>query len=209
MKNDQLIYIKANLAEYNRFLQRKTPAQIIRFVLSFAERPVLTSNFGPNSASLIHAVSTQRPGIPLVWCDTGFNTPDTIAYAEKLDSLLPFALHRCDPAPHGFGENIPNEEDEDFLDFVQAVKLKPFKKALNKHKPDVWFTNIRKGQTAYRDSLDILSINKEGLLKVSPFYNYSDLKIQAYLRDHNLPNEFNYYDPTKPKSNSECGIQLA
>lgn len=206
MYNDQLIYIKANLEEYNRVLRDKSPQEIIKFLLSTATRPILTSNFGPNSASLIHAVSEQKSGIPLIWCDTGFNTPETLAYAKKLDERLSFSLKKY-KAPISYERPLAHEE-EGFQEFVKAVKLDPFAKALKEHNPDVWFTNIRKGQTAYRDTLDILSLTKDGVLKVSPFYHWSEIELQGYLKQHNLPNEFNYYDPTKPKSNLECGIHF-
>ena len=74
------------------------------------------------------------------------------------------------------------------------------------HQPDVWFTNLRKGQTAFRDSIDIVSQGKDGVLKVSPFYNWSDEELDVYLKQHQLPNEFNYYDPTKQLENRECGL---
>ena len=77
---------------------------------------------------------------------------------------------------------------------------------MNIHKPDLWFTNIRKGQTAYRNNLDVLSLSKDGILKVSPFYNYSDNDLEEYLQRHQLPNETRYYDPTKQVANRECGI---
>lgn len=208
MYNDQLTYIKANLAEFNAFLRRKSPEQIIKFLLSTASRPVLTSNFGPYSASLIHAVSVQQPGIPLIWCDTGFNTNETRNYAAKLDDNLPFTLKKYYPTSGKKYIFAPSQEEDGFKDFVASVKLEPFKRAMEEHKPDVWFTNIRKGQTALRDSLDILSLSKDGVLKVSPFYHWSETELQGYLRQHELPNEFNYYDPTKPKHNLECGLHL-
>jgi len=65
---------------------------------------------------------------------------------------------------------------------------------------------LRKGQTALRDSLDILSVGKDGVLKVSPFYYYSDAELDVYLEENNLPNEFKYFDPTKVLENRECGL---
>jgi len=77
---------------------------------------------------------------------------------------------------------------------------------MEEHKPDVWFTNLRSGQTAFRSSIDIVSLSKDGRLKVSPFYHWSDAELDAYLEDNNLPNEFKYFDPTKVLSNRECGL---
>jgi phosphoadenosine phosphosulfate reductase len=72
--------------------------------------------------------------------------------------------------------------------------------------PDVWLTNIRRGQTALRDTLDILSLGKGGVLKVSPFYHWSDAQLDVYLSQHGLPNEHKYFDPTKVLENRECGL---
>ncbi|MEM0933412.1 MAG: phosphoadenosine phosphosulfate reductase family protein, partial [Bacteroidota bacterium] len=82
----------------------------------------------------------------------------------------------------------------------------PFQRAMEEHLPDVWFTNLRQGQTSHRDSLDIFSLGKEGLLKVSPFYYWSDSQLDAYLLHKELPNEHNYFDPTKVLENRECGL---
>ena len=90
--------------------------------------------------------------------------------------------------------------------FSEQVKLEPFKRAMDEHKPDVWFTNLRQGQTTFRDSIDIVSKTKDGTLKISPFYYWSDDNMDDYLSKHQIPNEFKYYDPTKALSNRECGI---
>jgi phosphoadenosine phosphosulfate reductase len=72
----------------------------------------------------------------------------------------------------------------------------------------VWFTNLRKGQTAFRNSIDIVSQTKDGILKVSPFYNWNDDELNGYLSVENLPNEFIYFDPTKVEDNRECGLHI-
>ena len=52
------------------------------------------------------------------------------------------------------------------------------------------------------------SSSKDGILKVSPFYNYSDKDLEDYLEKNELPNETRYYDPTKQLVNRECGIHF-
>ncbi|NNJ83233.1 MAG: phosphoadenosine phosphosulfate reductase family protein, partial [Flavobacteriaceae bacterium] len=102
----------------------------------------------------------------------------------------------------------PDIENPKHSAFSEKVKLEPFKRALDAHRPDVWFTNIRKGQTAHRNTLDILSITEEGILKVSPFFYYSDDALRKYLSENKLPSEYNYYDPIKALENRECGIHF-
>jgi phosphoadenosine phosphosulfate reductase len=86
--------------------------------------------------------------------------------------------------------------------------LEPFRRAMAEMQPDVWFTNLRKGQTALRDSLDIVSLGADGVLKVSPFYHWSDADLDGYLSAHGLENELNYFDPTKVLDNRECGLHV-
>ena len=71
----------AELKEQNKMLSGKSPKDIICWALSIAKKPIMTSNFGPLSASLLHAVTSQSPKINVIWVDTGYNTSQTYKYA--------------------------------------------------------------------------------------------------------------------------------
>ncbi len=186
--------------------------EIIGWALDYARSAVVTTNFGPFSASILHAVTAIKNNVPVIWCDTGYNTEATYKHAEDVMKILDLNIKIYVPqqtrARRDVLMGIPHIEDPRHAEFTQQVKLEPFSRAFREHQPDVWFTNIRKGQTAYRDTLDILSISKDGILKVSPFYHWNDQQLKAYLNHHHLPNEPNYYDPTKVLQNRECGIHL-
>ncbi len=148
--------------------------------------------------------------IPVIWCDTGYNTPFTYRHAEDLIERLGLNVHLYVPAQTAAHRDvtmgIPDVDDPRHAAFTDQVKLEPFRRAIAELQPDGWFTNLRKGQTALRDSLDIVSLGTDGVLKVSPFYHYSDTDLDAYLAEHDLPNEDRYYDPTKALTNRECGL---
>jgi phosphoadenosine phosphosulfate reductase len=74
------------------------------------------------------------------------------------------------------------------------------------HQPELWLTAIRKSQTAFRQDLDIVTVGVDGVIKVAPFFHFSDDDMARYLTDNNLPNEDSYYDPTKALANRECGL---
>ena len=103
---------------------------------------------------------------------------------------------------------IPTIEDPKHVIFTEQVKLEPFSRAMKEHQPDVWFTNLRKGQTSFRNSIDIVSKSKDGIIKVSPFYHWTDEALDTYLEENGLPNEFTYFDPTKVANNRECGLHI-
>ena len=103
---------------------------------------------------------------------------------------------------------IPEIDTDDHEVFTEQVKLEPFKRALKDHQPDVWFTNLRRDQTEFRKNLDILHLNRQGILKVSPFFYFSEFEMELYLKRFDLPNEKKYFDPTKVSDKRECGLHL-
>ncbi len=199
-----------DLNQLNETLQYKTPHQIISWALSLAKRPVVTTNFRPYEVAILHACTQVKNDLKVIWCDTGYNTPNTYKHANDLIKKLSLNIHLYVPkqtaAYRDVLMGIPEIDSPQHKIFTEQVKLEPFKRAMEAHKPDVWFTNLRKGQTAFRDGIGIVSKSKEGVLKVSPFYHWTDKELDAYLLKQNLPNEFVYYDPTKVLENRECGL---
>ncbi len=194
----------------NDSLRGKSPKEIIEWAISIAKNPVITTNFRPYEVAILHATSQVKTDLKVIWCDTGYNTPNTYRHADELISTLGLNIHLYVPKQTVGYRNvtlgIPQIDDPKHKIFTEQVKLEPFKRAMAEHKPDVWFTNLRKGQTAFRNSIDIVSVSADGIVKVSPFYNWSDTELDIYLKENNLPNEFKYYDPTKVLENRECGL---
>lgn len=210
---DTLSSLKSNadiLQAYNEELATKSPEDIIKWVMTFAQKPVVTTNFRPYEASILHAVTRVKPSTDIVWCDTGYNTLNTYKHADHLINILCLNISMYVPKQTSAYRDalmgIPSVDDPNHDLFTEQVKLEPFARAMNTHQPDVWFTNLRAGQTAFRDGIGILSFSKDGVLKVSPFYHWTDEKLDGYLETHQLPNEFKYFDPTKALENRECGI---
>ena len=205
-----MAFTQAQIATLNIQFKGIPPGEIISWAIKQALKPVVTTNFRPSEVAILHAVVEVKSDIPVIWCDTGYNTPNTYRHAEQLIASLGLNIDLYVPKQTSSHRDaimgIPAIEDERHAVFTEQVKLEPFKRAMKLHQPDVWFTNLRKGQTAHRNSLDILSLSKDGVLKVSPFYHWNDTQLDIYLQERNLPNEHKYYDPTKVLENRECGL---
>ncbi|WP_396636994.1 phosphoadenosine phosphosulfate reductase family protein [Maribacter sp. R77961] len=203
-------FTQEDIAKLNVQFKGIPPEEIISWAIAHAKKAVVTTNFRPYEVAILNAVSQVKQDIPVVWCDTGYNTPNTYKHAEELITRLNLNIDLYVPkqttAHRDAVMGIPQIDDERHALFTEQVKLEPFKRAMAAHKPDVWFTNLRKGQTAHRNSLDILSLSKDGVLKVSPFYHWADTHLDVYLKHYNLPNEHKYFDPTKVLENRECGL---
>lgn len=201
-----------NIALFNENLRYEEPKTTINFALRWADRPLVTTSFGAHSAAILHATTSKKSDIQVIWCDTGYNTEATLAHAESLTRIFNLNLEIFRPNPSlqniDASNYLSGAHDSNHQQFAEKVKLEPFARAMQKYKPDVWFTTIRKGQTTYRDTLDILSLTEDGILRVSPFYHFSDEQIKDYLKKYNLPTEYDYFDPVKAEKNRECGIQF-
>jgi phosphoadenosine phosphosulfate reductase len=57
--------------------------------------------------------------------------------------------------------------------------------------------------------MEPVSINPDGLVKVAPLLHWTSKQLYEYLVAHDLPNNFDYVDPTKGEDNRECGLHLA
>jgi phosphoadenosine phosphosulfate reductase len=201
-----------NIEQINSELKDKSPIEIITWAISFAKKPLITTNFRPYEVAILKAVTEVQKDIKVIWCDTGYNTLQTYKHAEEIIKKLNLNVHLYTPKQTVAHRNVvlgvPSIEDLKHTLFTEQVKLEPFARAMKEHQPDVWFTNLRKGQTAFRNSIDVVSQSKDGIVKVSPFYNWTDEQLDAYLVEQKLPNEFVYFDPTKVESNRECGLHI-
>ena len=200
-----------NLTIINKKLKDKSPLEILKWALENSENPILTTNFRPYEGAIIHLCISEKPDIKVLWCDSGYNTKATYVYAEKIIRSLNLNLKLFSPLQTSahrdvFMGQVPEINDPKHEEFTRQVKLEPFNRAINEIKPDLWITNLRKGQTQFRDNIDIVSEGNKGLLKISPFYYWTDLELEKYMNDNKLENEFDYFDPTKVDEKRECGL---
>ncbi len=201
-----------NIDYYNKQFRGIPPEEIISWALHLSKKRIVTTSFGKYSAVLLSMFQRIDPTIAVLWCDTGYNLPETYEHAKYLTNRLNLNLKTYVPQEtRAFTEHrlgFPSADQPEHQEFSEIVKLEPFRRALSEHQPDIWFTNIRIRQTALRSSKDILSQSKEGILKVSPFYYWTDEDLDAYLEDYDLPKNSTYFDPVKALETRECGIHL-
>jgi len=205
------------LALRNAELRSKSPLDITRWAIAHAcGRAVVSTNFRPYEAVILHLCAQAQPDIPVLWVDHGYNRPATYKHAEQLRSLLKLNLKVSLPritAAHrdAVWGPIPDMDNEAGLkQFSALMKLEPFQRGMKELAPKVWITALRKVQNSNRAGLDIVSEDLNfGTLKVSPVFYLSDADMEAYLQEHELPNEWDYFDPAKADEKRECGLHAA
>ena len=202
----------STLEQINRDFANQ-PQELIKWAFTQGERPICTTNFRPFEAVILHMVTQVRPDIPIVWMDSGYNTPATYQFADALIqrlnlNIVSFLPKRTRAHREALEGAMPGIDDPRHDAFTQEVKLEPFERALREMQPDVWFTALRAEDTPERAKMQVVSRNSDGLLKVAPLLQWTAKDMYYYLEAHDLPNNFDYFDPTKVEEKRECGLHL-
>lgn len=201
----------------NTELGLQSPGEIVRWAIARSKgRAVVSTNFRPYEAVLLHLCVQEQSDIPVLWVDHGYNRPATYRHAEQLKKLLNLNLKAYLPkisAAHRsaiFGD-VPSADDEAGLkQFSAQMKLEPFQRGMKELAPAVWITALRRTQNPGRAAMDIVSEDKNfGAMKVSPVLNWTDAEMEDYLKRNNLPIEWDYFDPAKSDEKRECGLHAA
>ena len=207
------------ISQANESLREQSPLEVIEWAIGRAEgRAIVSTNFRPYEAVILHLATQVQPDIRVLWVDHGYNREATYRHAEELKAKLGLNIQAFVPkltaahydAAHG-GMPEPTEENEEAIKaFSTVMKLEPFQRGMRELAPTVWLTALRKVQNPNRAELDIVSPdNNFNSLKVSPVFHWSDEQMEAYLAEHDLPNEWDYFDPAKADEKRECGLHAA
>lgn len=203
-----------NLDQLNQNYAGKAPQDIIRHALSLPGKAVVTTHFGPLEAVILHMTMQVKPDTQVIWVDHGYNTKATYRCAELIMQQLNLNVDVFTPKVTAARQEaalggIPNYTEDSHAVFTHNFKLEPFRRAMSTHAPAIWLTALRKEQTEFRQSLNIFTQDDKGVLKVAPFFHWTEVQMRAYLAEHKLPNEDSYYDPTKALENRECGLHTS
>jgi phosphoadenosine phosphosulfate reductase len=180
-----------NLAQINLDLGRNAQG-LVEWAVGLNQSAIITTNFRPFEAVILHLVTRANPKVPVVWMDNGYNTDATYRFADEVTKLLKLNLHMYLPLRsrahrEAIEGSTPAVGDPRHAAFTQEVKLEPFTRALVETAPKVWFTALRATDTSVR----------------------AQMELHAYCTANGLPNNFDYVDPTKGEDNRECGLHVA
>ena len=190
------------------------PQALVDWAVSLGGKTITTTNFGPFEAVILHMATRAQPEMEIVWMDAGYATPATYKFADEVVDKLNLNLtvyHPLRSRAHreAIDGETPTIDDPRHADFTKEVKLEPFERAMRETAPDVWLTAVRAEQTAVRAAMEPVSVNKDGMVKVAPVLHWSSKQMHEYCEAHGLPNNFDYFDPTKVEGDRECGLHVA
>src|SRR6185503_91446 len=86
------------IANANAELRGKSALEIVQWAIKQANgRAIVSTNFRPYEAIILHLVTQVQPDIPVLWVDHGYNRPATYQHAEQLKTQLKLNIKAYPP----------------------------------------------------------------------------------------------------------------
>jgi phosphoadenosine phosphosulfate reductase len=143
-----------------------------------------TCSFQAEDVVLLHLIRVANPAIPVLFLETGFHFPETLAYRDRLAREWNLNLVNLVP----FRE-VGKLYESDLKGCCQARKVEPLMDGLSRYA--TWFTGLRREQSPTRANLQHVEPHKtpggHQLTKVSPLAEWTWKDVWAYLKVHEIP----------------------
>ena len=174
-------------------LALKSPAERVAWAWdTFGESAWVTTSFGAQSAAFLHLVTSVAPKIPVLFIDTGYHFPETLAFSRELaDRLgLNMKIYRPLLVPEEIeaGHGKPWESGpEGLAQFHEIIRVEPLRRAFQELNPEIWLAGLRRSGSEHRQNQEVLS-RQDSRWKLLPILEWSDREVGQYLTTHSLPN---------------------
>lgn len=167
------------LAEFNQRFEHMSARPIIEWAVdSFA--PHLSLAASMQDAVLIDLAVKVDPAIEVVFIDTGYHFPETLETVERVRKHYGLNLRIMTVPPHD--EKLWKVDPENCC---SAVKVGQLDRALSGKA--AWMSGLRRAEASSRAQAPIVARDLRGLVKINPIANWSDLDVQGYVADHDVP----------------------
>ncbi|HEX9693463.1 MAG TPA: phosphoadenylyl-sulfate reductase [Actinomycetota bacterium] len=184
----------AEVAELNARFESATPEAIVRWALegSRLDRVAIASAFQAEGTCVMHMATLIRPGVPVLFLETGFHFAETLAFKAQLTELLGLNVvelvgeHTIESQERTFGPRL-FERDPGLC--CEINKVRPMFEALRG--VDAWITAFRRDSSPTRVRAPIVERYElepgRFIVKVNPVANWTRPDVWAYLRANELP----------------------
>lgn len=170
-----------------RELEGASAEDIIRWATdTFGDRICITSSM--SDAVIVHLASAVKPGIDVVFLDTGYHFAETIGTRDAVAATLPVNLLTVTPAQSvaeqdaAYGPEL-YRRDPDLCCALR--KVAPLRDALTGY--DAWATGLRRAETHNRVIAPVVGWDeKKQKVKVSPLARWSDDEVQRYIEENGV-----------------------
>ncbi len=161
--------------------------EVIRWATdTFGDRICITSSM--TDAVIIHLASAVKPGIDVVFLDTGYHFPETVGTRDAVDVVYPVRMLNITPSrtvaeqdaelgPRLYGRN------PDLCCYLR--KVEPLERALKNY--DAWITGVRRDETNSRRSTKVVEWDdRREMVKVNPIVGWSGKQVDEFIAEQGV-----------------------
>lgn len=141
---------------------------------------------------LLYRDLNPQPPVPVLFLDTLYHFPETLALLQQVQDHYPLQLHVYRPqdlqsrqqfaAIHG-----DRLWETDVARFHQLTKVDPLQRALQELEVTAWITGRRKDQSDERSSLPVFEQDQQGRIKINPLVNWDYKTVWKYVMENHVP----------------------
>ncbi|MCV7091090.1 phosphoadenylyl-sulfate reductase [Mycobacterium interjectum] len=149
-------------------------------------RYVIASNM--QDAVLVSLASQVRPGVPVLFLDTGYHFAETIGTRDAVESV--YDIHLLNVTPQHtvaeqdrlMGKDLFAREPNECC---RRRKVVPLRKALAGYA--AWVTGLRRVEAPTRANAPVISFDESfRLVKINPIATWTDDDVQAYIEENSV-----------------------
>jgi phosphoadenosine phosphosulfate reductase len=176
----------AALAERaGRELEGADALEIIRWgAENFGDRLAVTSSMA--DAVVAHLASTVKPGIDVLFLDTGYHFAETIGTRDAVSAIYDVNLINVTPTLSVAGQDAAFGKDLFARDPDRCCALRkvaPLNAAMRDY--DAWITGLRRDETPSRADTPVVSWDaKRAKVKICPIARWSQDDVDTYVAKH-------------------------
>lgn len=167
--------------------------ELLRWAASeFGDSLAVSTSFGIQSAVTLRLATWVKPGINVIWVDTGYLPEETHEYASVLTRQLDLNLHvyksPLSPAEmeSRYGRLWESNRVEDLDLYDRIRKVEPMQSALDELNVFGWVSGLRSTQTDFRNGLRPVE-RTDGRYRIYPILEWTNRDIYHFMQDNRLP----------------------
>ncbi|MEY2245336.1 phosphoadenylyl-sulfate reductase [Streptomyces sp. BF23-18] len=170
-----------------RDLEDASALEILRWAVDvFGGKFCVTSSM--EDAVVAHLASRARPGVDVVFLDTGYHFPETIGTRDAVEAVMDVHVITLTPrrsVAEQDAEHGPKLHDRD-PDLCCALrKVQPLEEGLTAY--DAWATGLRRDESPTRANTPVVGWDeKRRKVKVSPIARWTRADVDAYVAEHGV-----------------------
>ena len=168
-------------------LEGAEPQEILRWAITrFGPRFVIASSMA--DAVLAHMAAQIRPGVRVVFLDTGYHFAETVGTADAIETVTPIELLRVRP------EQSVAEQDATYgADLwsrnpdlcCRLRKVLPLRRALAPYV--AWASGIRRDEASTRRDIKVVEWDADRqMVKVNPLAGWTEQQVDDYIAANNV-----------------------